>query len=483
MKHLLYIIPICMVVFFMACEDVEPEVSGTAKDIISNLSVATDGTDLEVSWTLPSYDEDLDVNIYIDDESAITVEDNPTSYTIENVDANDEVAITVKVSYPDGTLSAGVTEFVTREGTNSISDLSGEWIQEDLEIELSWTLPDSQGGSEILISWTYGIDGSGETTVDASSTSYTIENVEMNTIYAVEVQTQDGSLVSSVVTAEISTPKEWIGTKIGFVIVESDVDDLTDDDEIAAASWFVNNYPEGNVITVADIATGAVDLDDYKVLWLHRDRTGDDASVPAEIIEDDVLTPLTNYLKDGGNMLLSIHATQFLPYFGRIDEDRAPGIIGTGTGSEGTDIWYVNANIGAAYSEASYDHADHAIFNGLEESTTAYTTHNAFPFIGPGIREDHNSMWDLNSYSYATEYDNTILSFEAENEASVLATWGQVTDYCCAGIVEFDPSGEYFGRCIAVGLAAYEWNQNSGTNEYQDNIELFTTNCISYLEE
>ena len=33
----------------------------------------------------------------------------------------------------------------------------------------------------------------------------------------------------------------------------------------------------------------------------------------------------------------------------------------------------------------------------------------------------------------------------------------------------------------ALGLAAYEWNQNSNINVYQDNIVLMTKNILHYL--
>lgn len=106
------------------------------------------------------------------------------------------------------------------------------------------------------------------------------------------------------------------------------------------------------------------------------------------------------------------------------------------------------------------------------------------PLIGPGRREDHNCMWDLNSYGFPALYPNAgnvVKAFEEENKATVLATWGHVTDYCCAGMVEFAPTAEYQGTCIALGLAAYEWNQNSNINVYQDNIVLMTKNILHYL--
>ena len=93
-------------------------------------------------------------------------------------------------------------------------------------------------------------------------------------------------------------------------------------------------------------------------------------------------------------------------------------------------------------------------------------------------------MWDLNSYGFPGLYPNAgniVKAFEEENNATVLATWGHVTDYCCAGMVEFTSTAEYQGTCIALGLAAYEWNQNSNLNVYQDNIVLMTKNILHYL--
>lgn len=102
------------------------------------------------------------------------------------------------------------------------------------------------------------------------------------------------------------------------------------------------------------------------------------------------------------------------------------------------------------------------------------------------MREDHNCMWDLNAYglpALAPEAKNVVNAFEHLNDCTVLATWGHVTDYCCAGIVEFNPTSIYKGRVIAIGLSSYEFKQNSGTNQYQGNIEKLTKNCIDYLAE
>ena len=100
--------------------------------------------------------------------------------------------------------------------------------------------------------------------------------------------------------------------------------------------------------------------------------------------------------------------------------------------------------------------------------------------VGSGKKENHNSMWDLNTYGYeVTENTNTVALFEEENDCEVLATWQHVADYCCAGLVDFHANAHY-GRMIAMGIAAYEWNQTQA-NPYQYNIEQFTKNVLDEL--
>ncbi len=64
------------------------------------------------------------------------------------------------------------------------------------------------------------------------------------------------------------------------------------------------------------------------------------------------------------------------------------------------------------------------------------------------MREYDNCMWDLNAYGLPTlapDAKNVVDAFERITNSTVLATWGHVTDYCCAGIVEFNPTDEYKG--------------------------------------
>lgn len=267
-------------------------------------------------------------------------------------------------------------------------------------------------------------------------------------------------------------------TKAAYFISYNDPSEIEDDDEKASYNWFKKEFVNGVVLTPATIAT--TDLGQFEALWVHVDRVGLGhgwSNLPEGLLTESSLNAIKDYYSQGGRLLLTNHATQFIVPLGRTT--RLPGIYGNGDGGSGTDIWTINANIGM-----EYDHTGHPAFAGMEVS--AAFGHPSFPLIGPGHREDHNCMWDLNSYGFPDLYPdagNVVKAFEEENNATVLATWGHVTDYCCAGMVEFKPTESCKGTCIAIGLAAYEWNQNSGANLYQSQVELLTRNIISYLAE
>jgi hypothetical protein len=385
MKTYVYTFITFILLGLTSCSDVEyasiPEVSK-----VNNLEYKLEGRNVTLSWTLPGTTNISGVKLQCNNDAAITLEGNVSSYTFERVTLNKELAYTVKVVYDNGRVSEGETTRVRIDGVAS--------------------------------------------------------------------------------------------GKVGYLISYDNVNAIDDDDEQASARWFQSEYPDGEVLTPDMLVS--VDLSEFAVIWVHIDRIGIGAGwekLPSSLISDEALGALMSYYKEGGNLFLCNHATQLIVPLERIAADRNPGIFGDGEGGAGSDIWVINANIGL-----QYDHRTHPAFNGV--STSDQYEHETFPLIGPGMREDHNCMWDLNSYGFPALYpnaENVVKAFEGENNASVLATWGHVTDFCCAGMVEFNPSGGYKGRCIAIGLAAYEWNQNSGINPYQSNIELMTRNILSYL--
>ena len=249
-----------------------------------------------------------------------------------------------------------------------------------------------------------------------------------------------------------------------------------DDDEAAAANWLVNTYG-GDFLSLSNV-NSVDDLDGYEAVWIMIDRVGllqGSANLPASFL--DKVDILKEYSQNAGNIFFSNHATGMTVAMGRTS--REPNIFGSGEGGDNADVWGVNPVIGAGDAPVYADHSGHAFFEGVTFDFEKYAW-NIIPMVGSGKKEDHNSMWDLNTYGYeVTENTNTVALFEEENDCEVLATWQHVEDYCCAGLVDFHANAHY-GRMVAMGIAAYEWNQTQA-NPYQYNIEQFTKNVLDEL--
>lgn len=268
-------------------------------------------------------------------------------------------------------------------------------------------------------------------------------------------------------------------TKIAYVIDYDDPSQIEDDDEQASYVWFKREFVNGKVVTTSEVPT--TDLSQFDVIWIHIDRLHMPygwQNLPSGFLSDDVLNALKAYYYGGGSLLLANHATQYIVPLGRTE--RAPGLYSSAEGGSGNDSWSVQANIGM-----EYDRRNHPVYEGVIEFNE-YHPHPTFPLIGPGHREDHNCMWDFNAYGYRDLYpeaENVLRAFEMENNAVVLGTWGQVTDFAVGGLIEFMPTEECKGACLAMGLAAYEWNQNTNVNKWHDNIITITRNMVSYLAD
>ena len=346
-------------------------------------------------------------------------------------------------------------------------------------ITLSWTLPSAEGIKGVNIYRNNDLIAQ----LGAVAT-YTAKKQPSNQdlLYTVKIVYENGNISEGETFKVDALP----GSKVAMLLPSNNDSDL-DDDELAAKKWFVQTYGDnGTVFTPATLTS--LNPSQYAALWIQIDRVGLEmgpGKLPADIIASGIISNLTTYLKAGGNVFLTKHATQLVSSMGRIAEQYGPHLFGSGEGGEGTDIWTTNAVIGSN-CDPKYDHRPHAAFAGLEvlpanDPVDGYD-HESFPLEGPGFREDHNCMWDLNSYGF-TPADglNVVDAFEKKTSSVVLATWGHVTDYCCGGIIEFLPTNDIKGRMICIGLSSYEFNQNSGTNQYQQNTEKLTKNCIDYL--
>ncbi len=290
------------------------------------------------------------------------------------------------------------------------------------------------------------------------------------------------SYLAPVVPTPAATTTDLATAKIGFLITETSEENISAQEK-AALSLFRFICPAGEVIL--DNESDKINVDNFKAIWVHVDRTNSTISM-TELFDAATITALGNYLKAGGGLFLSKHATQLITHIGRIKPEFAPTIIGSGDGSASTGIWGINANI------VGVDHFDHPIYRNMLMGDTFEQPRKIIPFEGTDNgsamwREDHNCKWDFNHFRdnnyFTVEGANNVVRFEAETNSVVLGAWGHVIDDACFGIIEFLPTETYKGRVIANGMAAYELFPRQGSNSFQGNITQHSINTLNYFVE
>ena len=301
-------------------------------------------------------------------------------------------------------------------------------------------------------------------------------------------------LASSLALLAIGILPATANQRAAMLIGSSDIESIENFQEYAAARHFATAHPDGVIIAPGE--TSKISADNIDCIWIHIDRLNIGmGNLPAEFSDAATVAALKAFVADGGSLLLTKQATQLLSRIDRIDAAFDPHIYADGDGGKGTDVWTVNAQIGYWFVNDKdnpegldpsqyYDHRDHDIYVGLETNYDFPMETFAMEGTGNGTemwREDHNCMWDLNSYAYTAEGKNTVEKFENGNNAVVLGTWGHVQDHAVAGIVEFKPAADGQGTIIANGLAACEWSPREGVNAFHSNLEKLTDNAITYL--
>ncbi len=471
--------------FLSACSDFDPKGMPDVPELatVTNLEATVTGHNILLTWNLPQTGAIEAVRVIPNgnNDAAVTLEGAKTEYTIVGHPMGVEDFYTVKVVYEGGYMSEGVSVATTLPVenlpgvTNLKSSVSGRTVT------LTWTLPATDGITGVRI---YR-DGESEaaTVIEGRVTSFEMKGQPMDQemVYSVEV-IYDTYYASEASAVKVKVP--YITPKMCYLLTAASYTALPDDDERAAAAWFATQE-NAEFIQPADIA--GLDADVYPVIWIEIDRVGlalGWENLPSEITNPATIDALKAYSANGGSLYLANMATQLTVPLGFVPDNMAPTVYGNGDGGTGEDVWVINPYLGWDFRDGAdqgfYDRTAHAIFKDLVLEDPNGYGYNTLPLIGPGQREDHNCMWDCNIYGRGNQRD-VIKNFEVTTNSLVLATWGHVRDHCVAGLVEFYSNSQH-GRCIANGLAAYEWNQNSGANIYQHNVEQLTKNILDYLK-
>lgn len=468
-----------------ACADFKPtgyqEVPGLQK--ASGLKADINGYDVNLSWNLPS-DEDIEGVMLITNgnfSNPIRLDADATSYLVKGQPMKEEYIYTVKVLYAGGYVSEGVSVSVTIPYVK-LPDVTGlDASVSGRTVTLAWELPDDDRITGVKV--VRNGDESSAVMIDGPVVSYSLKGQPMDEelTYTVSL-VYDGFYTSEGVSVKVTVP--YFNSKMAYLMTAATIQELPDDDERAAAAWFAEQE-NAELIHVSQL--DRLDAETYSVLWIEIDRVGLPLgweNLPAELTSEETIAALRKYSAEGGSLYLSNMATQLTVPLGFVPSEMAPTVYGNGDGGSGDDVWTINPYLGWDYRNGSdqgfYDRTSHAVYAGLAFEDPNNYGYDNLPLIGPGQREDHNCLWDCNLYGKGS-YPDVIRNFEVTTNSLVLATWGHVRDHCVAGLVEFKVNPEH-GRCIANGFAAYEWNQNSGVNPYQSNIEKLTKNILDYLK-
>ena len=360
-----------------------------------------------------------------------------------------------------------------------------QYTQSKKDVTITWTSP--SGADEVAIFK----DNTQVTALPASTTTYTFKNAAdgVEHIYTVKAIYTSAGRISEGVSISVMLESN---TKAAFLLPTgvNDYTALPDDDERAAGEFFQENFVndgKGLFIHTSDITS--LDLEVVPVIWIMIDRVGLGSGVSnlTKVYSSSEISVIKSYVRSGGNLFLSNHATQLATAIGRMPYEVT--CFGDGEGGEHSDIWATTTILGAGMGTI-YDRTSHDIFSGITQDNYNAYGHNTIALLGPGSQEDHNCFWipaDIPGRTWGDNGDaNTIPDYEKALTCKILAGWGQVTDYCVGAIVEFEPTGEFKGTVLCNGLAAFEWNQNkpaSGDqNVYQNNIEKLATNTLNYLK-
>ncbi len=468
-----------------ACSDFEPQGAPELPNLatVSDLKADVANHKVNLSWALPASNDVTGVRLITNgnNDTAITLEGRVTEYTVLGQPLTDEYFYTVKVLYEGGYVSEGVsvTAVLPAETLAGVSNLQASISGRT--VTLTWTLP--TGGDITGVRIIRDGDVNAATVLEGKVTSFELKGQPMDKemTYTVEA-IYDTYYMSTATDIKVKVP--YITPKMAYLMTAATISALPDDDERAAATWFAAQE-NAELIQPSQIAD--LDADIYPVIWIEIDRVGlalGWENLPSEVSNPTTIAALKQYTANGGSFYLANMATQLTVPLGFVPDNMAPTVFGNGDGGEGTDVWVINPYLGWDFRNGSdqgfYDRTAHEIFKGLTLEDPNNYGYETLPLIGPGQREDHNCMWDCNIYGRGNQPD-VIRNFEVTTNSLVLATWGHVRDHCVAGLVEFYSNAEH-GRCIANGLAAYEWNQNSGVNPYQHNVEQLTLNILNYLK-
>lgn len=268
-------------------------------------------------------------------------------------------------------------------------------------------------------------------------------------------------------TANIGVPVT--GLVVAFLGTAATRSGITNMDEVTASNWLFENFPGAKYISFENVQNGT-DLSDIDVIWWHFDSA---ANLPSAAYNPTVTAALKNFRVNGGNLLLTSFASQYVDALGIVPSGKGPNNVFGDFPPNG----FVDGN---SWGMSFVGHENHPIFQGL----VTFEAGKANLLQSGTFRLNHTAWWFLpewGGYNNGEGWRNQTGGTNLASEAWDNALDGRVT------IAEF-PNTSINKNVIVISMGAYDWyneTNSSGVpsqaNEFITNIKLLTQNSITYL--
>ena len=296
----------------------------------------------------------------------------------------------------------------------------------------------------------------------------------------------DGNTITEVYTVTVEKT-----AVVAFVGNAATIEELEDDAQ-AAATWMQETYGDEFVYLSADEITPDA-VSNLKVIFFYRLEATEPVDLGA-MASEDVASTISNFVRDGGQLLLAGDAASYIFTIDRVPDAYAFNEVNEEIGIEenkaADDFW----GLSAVPTTTSEDRTTHPLFEGVLNAENRVFLNNA------PTREVRLVWWNVGpAGGECCGNLDMVTNFEEQLKATKLASLRHVDDYFGFAAVEFgrtdidthaslspDVPKDFRGTILMLSnsIIGYEWVTNDGSvNEYQENIEQLTANAIEYLRE
>lgn len=255
-----------------------------------------------------------------------------------------------------------------------------------------------------------------------------------------------------------------------YVGLAAVLDDLNDEEKTAAV-WMIENIPNAQYISFADVLADRVDLSECRLMWWHLHIDGGidtmdkfDAAAPDAL---SALVRMKSLYNSGMNLLLTRFATYYAAKLGA-----------TLDGCNPNNCWGQSETTGeitgGPWSFFIQGHESHMLYRDLimndGEESSVYTCDMGYRITNSTAQWHIGSDWGgyADTETWRTAHGGVDLGYGGDGAVVV---W------------EYPSDGEK-GGIVCIGSGCYDWyayDVDITADRYHDNVARMTKNAIEYL--